>query len=115
MIENAAMIERLTSAAEEIYKHADKSKGFYAGKTRLPSGVITTSYNCFEGAKLHLEQEMRRRLNKYEVAVLTLAIGHTQCPPALQEKDYKYSMEILWPQGNPDNRHRDLMRVLCAL
>ena len=97
-------ITRLEDAADVVYRFCDKDKGFYSGIWKdEKSGRSGHSWNSFTGAKEELEQKLHRTLTKYEITILSLAVGFgpTPCLSVTQRKD---ALEVLWSRRSPEQR-----------
>ena len=94
MINNEEKYNRLTRAAETIYKFFQKDKGFYSGKIERDGKTIVV-FNRFEGAKTAIEEKRHRPLTRDEITVLALAIGGGPTP-SLTKSERESAFEALW-------------------
>lgn len=108
-------IERLTSAAETIYKFCNKEKGFYSGVVRTASGK-EEDWNSYTGARDMLEKQLHRALNDAEVTILALAVGYGPTP-YLDRQAREQAFDTLWSR-NPEKRrpgcYKKMMDVLIS-
>lgn len=113
MVTNEVTLEALIQAAELLYQHITP-EGFPSGMVADKNGKHHMSYNNWTGAKEHLEHILNRQLNKAEITMLSLAVGFGPTPN-LSQQERDYSMDCLWPKGNPNNMHQELMRLICCV
>ena len=109
-------VESLTKAAETIYKFCEKDKGFYSGVATSSTGRKFESWNSYTGSQQILEQKLGRKLNKYEITILALAVGYGPTP-TLTENERKSAMDQLWsrmPETRQIGCYKEMMDVLIS-
>lgn len=93
-------LEKCITAAEYLYKEfCDPDKGFYSGvvKHRVTGKTIHT-FNQAPGVHKYVELKLGRKLNKYEITVLSVAIGQGETP-ILTDDERAEAFEYMFPNG----------------
>lgn len=96
-------LDKLLSAAEYLYKNfCDPEKGFYAGcvKNRV-TGKPVHVFNQYPGVHKVIEQKLQRKLNKYEITVLSVAIGEGSTP-IMTQQEREDAFAYMFPRGKDD-------------